>query len=110
MMAAMLRRMGHRPIARCNGFDGWKLAEAILPELIVTDLEMPIWDGFDLIRAVRHSRLSRLRRQPIIVCSTRDDYHHLNLAIDLGADAYVTKPLRIAEMRLAIRNAVESAA
>ncbi len=74
------------------------------PDLLITDLEMPSCNGFDLIQAFRHAEDRRLRQIPIIVCSSRGEVHSLNRALDFGATSFVTKPLHFRELKMAIEN------
>lgn len=58
-------------------------------DCLVTDLEMPGMDGFDLTRHVRGT--PRLAQLPIVVVSTRDEPADRLAGLEAGADAYVTK-------------------
>jgi chemotaxis protein histidine kinase CheA len=58
-------------------------------DCLVTDLEMPGMDGFELTRHVRSTK--RLSQLPIIVVSTRDEAADRMAGLEAGADAYVTK-------------------
>ncbi|KAA5542567.1 response regulator [Roseiconus nitratireducens] len=103
-MTRLLEQLGHRCWTATNGYEGWQVAKSCRPDLVVTDLEMPIWNGFKLIRALRNGSPGDLGRVPVIVCSSRRDNLHLLHAMELGADAFVTKPLRVFELKLAIEN------
>ena len=59
-------------------------------DAVVTDLEMPQLDGFELIRALR--RQERFQLLPIVVISGAGDPKAPERARQLGADAYFTKP------------------
>ncbi len=64
---------------------------------LVTDLNMPHMDGFDLIALVRS--LPRHRRLPILVISGDTDLNTPGRLRSLGADAYLQKPYSPAELR-----------
>lgn len=106
LIAGLVQALGHRFETAVNGERGWHVARNQYPDLIVTDLEMPVWTGFDLIRTIRASGNPSLRQVPIIVCSTRRDHPHLFRAMEMGADAFVTKPVHASELRIAIQNAI----
>jgi two-component system KDP operon response regulator KdpE len=90
--------------------DGWRVFEAetvaqglaeaksLRPDLLFVDLGLPDGDGVDLIVAVRE--WSRL---PIIVVSARSQEEQKVRALDAGADDYVEKPFRIAELLARVR-------
>ena len=61
-----------------------------LPVLLLLDLKMPRLDGFDVLRWLRqHPSLKRLC---VVVFSSSNEPHDINLAYDLGANSYAVKP------------------
>ncbi len=70
----------------------------VKPDLIITDLAMPIMDGIELTRAVR-----KLADTPIIVLSVREQDAMKVSALDEGADDYVTKPFSMQELLARVR-------
>ena len=74
------------------------------PNLIVTDLSMPLMNGLDLCREIR-----RVSDVPIIVLSVKGEEQIKIEALDLGADDYITKPFSIDELLARIRAALRRA-
>lgn len=70
-----------------NGKEAIELAELHQPELIITDIKMPIMDGLELIR--EHSRKHEGCRYVILSCL--DEFHYAQEAIRLGAEDYLIK-------------------
>jgi len=68
------------------------------PDLVITDLSMPNMDGLELCR-----RLRPKIQVPIIVLSVRGEERAKVQALDAGADDYVTKPFRLAELLARVR-------
>ena len=68
------------------------------PDLVVTDLSMPVMNGLELCR-----RLRAFSEVPIIVLSVKGEEHAKVEALDAGADDYVTKPFGIDELLARIR-------
>ena len=66
------------------------------PDLILTDVMMPVLDGFGLLRALREDRL--LRETPVILISARAGEEARTEGISAGADDYVTKPFNAREL------------
>jgi CheY-like chemotaxis protein len=63
-----------------------------LPKLIVMDLKMPRKSGFEVLQFVKQdSRV--LRRIPIVIVSSSEDPEDINRAYELGANAYMIKPV-----------------
>ncbi|MES1185558.1 MAG: response regulator transcription factor [Myxococcales bacterium] len=75
------------------------------PQAILLDLGLPDGDGLDVVSAVRE-----LSEVPIVVISARGDERMQVLALDGGANDYVTKPFREAELLARLRAALRSAA
>lgn len=100
----LMSRYGQRIRLASNGRQALQLVKCAPPDLLITDLEMPGGDGFGLIGAIRRSDDARLRTLPIVVCSSRGDKLYLNLALEIGADLFVTKPLHARELRIALEN------
>jgi len=75
------------------------------PDLILLDLGLPDMDGIEVIRRVREWTAT-----PIIVLSAREQEQQKVIALDLGADDYVTKPFGINELLARIRTALRHAA
>ena len=75
------------------------------PEVIILDLGLPDGDGLDLVRVVRATSTV-----PIIVVSARDRETDKILALDAGADDYLTKPFGTGELLARVRVALRHAA
>lgn len=104
LLQTYLLSVGHRIRAATNGEAAFRLAASSPPDLVITDLEMPGGNGFDLIQAIRHADNLRLRQIPIIVCSSCGENYSLNQALDCGATSFVTKPLNCIELQIALNN------
>ena len=86
----LLAREGWRVVTAKDGVDALEQLGGATPALLVVDLEMPRMDGFDLIRNVR--AMPRLAKVPIVVVTSRTADKHRNLALSLGANAFLGKP------------------
>lgn len=71
--------------------------------LVVTDLDMPIMNGYTLIEKVR---MSDLRYRYIIVLTSSEEPDSLVRALSLGADDYISKPVRPDELRLRVEGGI----
>ena len=77
-----------------NGAGALLEAASARPDVILLDLGLPDMDGIDVIRKIRG-----WSNVPILVVSARSDDTDKVSALDAGADDYLTKPFRIAELR-----------
>lgn len=69
---------------------------AKLPNLIVTDLMMPIMDGFSLLKVLKSSEV--YKPIPVVVLSAKSDTTDLELAFETGAADYLVKPFELDEL------------
>jgi two-component system, OmpR family, KDP operon response regulator KdpE len=88
-----------------RGEEGLALAAANPPDVIILDLSLPDMDGFEVC-----ARLREWTSVPIIVLSVRDHERDKVMALDKGADDYLTKPFGIEELLARIRVALRHAA
>jgi two-component system chemotaxis response regulator CheY len=92
LVFALARVRNLRVTEADDGVDGLrKLANAKF-DLIVTDINMPIMDGLKLIRRVRTDPVHK--DTPIIVITTEGSQEDRHRALQLGANAYITKPIQ----------------
>ena len=90
-LQALLRSAGYEVHTARNGAEALNAALADPPELVISDLLMPVMDGFTLLRQWKAD--PRLNRIPFVVyTATYTDPKDEQLALDLGADAFIVKP------------------
>ena len=68
-------------------------------DLVVLDIELPVLDGFEVLRRLRR----RKAKVPVLVLTARDSVHDRIHGLDIGADDYLTKPFEIGELVARIR-------
>jgi DNA-binding response OmpR family regulator len=95
VVAAYLRRSGHRVRLAADGPGAVAAANARRPDLIVLDLMLPGFDGFEVYRRIR-----QLGPIPVIMLTARGEESDRILGLELGADDYVTKPFSPRELTL----------
>ncbi len=98
ILSTALRSIGYEVVLASNGREGYERFNADKPNLIITDLSMPEMDGVQLTRAVRKESST-----PIIVLSVRNTDSMKILALDEGADDYLTKPFSMPELLARVR-------
>jgi len=87
----MLETAGYEVDTAVDGEEGLRKASAKNYRLILTDLEMPKLNGYEVIQALR-SR-SQTQQTPIIVMTTRAGDKHRQMALNVGASSYIAKPV-----------------
>ena len=85
-----LTRAGYDVEVASDGFEALNKIGQIKVDLIVTDLEMPVMHGYELIAELK--RVPDLSKIPIIVLTSRAGEKHRQKAFEMGAQEYVVKP------------------
>lgn len=86
----LLMREGYQVILAKDGVDALEQLIDVMPDVILSDIEMPRMDGFDLVRNIRADE--RLRALPMIMITSRTADKHRNYALEIGANHYLGKP------------------
>ncbi|MBD2597611.1 MASE1 domain-containing protein [Nostoc spongiaeforme FACHB-130] len=93
----LLEPIGFTLIEASNGQEGIDQAVTSSPDLIITDLMMPVMDGFEFIEQIKQS--PQLQNVAIIASSASVFDNDQNRSLDVGADAFLSKPI-VAEVLL----------
>jgi two-component system KDP operon response regulator KdpE len=99
-----LTSRGYDVRAAADGLAGFETFTDWHPDLVITDLAMPVMDGLELCRRVR-----AISQVPIIVLSAKGEEKTKVEALDLGADDYITKPFGIDELLARVRASLRRA-
>lgn len=89
-----------------NGADAIEKMNSFMPDVIVTDLTMPVMDGLKLCSYIKHN--AGTGHIPVIVVSTRADSESNLEALKAGADDFMTKPVSISLLIVKIRNLIRT--
>ncbi len=92
----LLEREGYRVITAKDGVDALEKLLETVPDVILSDIEMPRMDGFDLVRNVRADE--RTRAVPVIMITSRLADKHRRYAEEVGANNYLGKPYQEEEL------------
>jgi chemosensory pili system protein ChpA (sensor histidine kinase/response regulator) len=86
----LLQREGYRVALAADGLQALERLQDEKPAIVLSDIEMPRMDGFDLVRNIRAD--SRLRELPVVMITSRIAEKHREHARELGVDHYLGKP------------------
>ena len=108
MLNAYFRVQGYEILTATWGEDGVRVAQEIVPDVILLDIRLPDIDGYEVCRRIRATR--RTREIPIIFLTERRERSDKLAGLELGAVDYITKPFDIQELRLRVRNTLRRSA
>lgn len=101
VLETLLADEGYQTVTASTGAEALSQADACMPDAFLLDLGLPDADGLLVLKKLRQ-RTAR----PIIVVSARTREREKVMALDLGADDYVTKPFGAKELKARIRSAL----
>ncbi|MCE3576382.1 response regulator transcription factor, partial [Campylobacter jejuni] len=93
-MINILSERFSKVIGAQNGDEGLKKFKKFKPDLVITDIAMPIMDGLDMAREIKEISDD----VPIVILSAYSEKERLLRSIDIGIDKYLIKPVDIEEL------------
>jgi len=89
-----------------NGKDGLECAKKFVPDIILTDLMMPVMDGIELCQELKGN--AKTSHIPILIHSVKSTGEAVKMALEAGANDFVPKPCDYRLLRLKINNILQS--
>jgi two-component system, chemotaxis family, sensor histidine kinase and response regulator PixL len=106
-VAMSLEKISQQVIQAENGINALtELKKSGAVELVVCDLEMPLMNGFQFLKAAKQN--PEFKDIPVIILTSRDSDKHRKMALQLGAAAYLVKPCPEQELIATITKIIES--
>jgi CheY-like chemotaxis protein len=101
LAGAILKREGYTIETAEDGEQALQILQTLHPDLILSDIQMPIIDGFELARRVRLDE--RFRDTPMVALTALAMKSGEERALEAGFDGYLTKPIDTRTMGLRVR-------
>ena len=86
-----------------NGRDAFDLLQLHPINVVITDIEMPVWSGFDLLEAIRSSDDPGLQELPVVVISSLPDRAILVQTTQFDDTYFLPKPVSIPQLRVTLK-------
>lgn len=102
-LARILERRGASVLTASNGAEGLEIYRSHRPDVVVTDIRMPVMDGLEMAARVRQLD----RRAPIVVLTAYDDASLFMRSIEIGVDRYVLKPVAPEDLVATVQRSAE---
>lgn len=93
LVTMTLEKYGHHVLSATNGLDALNKLKEVVPDLILSDINMPHMDGYQLCKMIRGNSITR--SVPVIMLSGKDGIFDKLRGRMVGATAYITKPFEI---------------
>ena len=103
----LMRGSNYEVLVARNGEEALRHAESFQPDLVLLDLMMPLRSGFEVCQKIRENPV--LRDVKIIMLTAKGRELEKNRGLDLGANAYVTKPFSTKELMSTVRGLLHTA-
>ena len=102
----VLERAGYRVRVVVDGAEGWRVACADLPKLILLDVDLPTLDGFQILDRLKRDRATAAI--PVLMLTNREHISNVERAITLGADNYLFKDDAAEQLCTAVMELLET--
>jgi YesN/AraC family two-component response regulator len=104
MLMTQLMQGKYHIYTATNGYEALSVVHTTPIDLIVTDVMMPVMDGYELTAAIKqHDKFSHL---PIILLTAKTQEGDRQEALTIGADDYIAKPFKLGDLQLRIDNLI----
>lgn len=100
----VLERYGYNIVLAKDGEDGLEKLQVVIPDIILSDIEMPRMDGFEFAKNVKNTE--KYSHIPIVMITSRTAEKHKNYAYSLGVDGFLGKPYQEDELINTIKRLV----
>ena len=107
LISSMFQELDYEVEIAENGFEGYKAVQRFQPDIITSDYDMPILNGWEFCTEVRDNKQSK--DIPIIMITTRATDLDKKKGEILGVSAYLTKPFEQEKLKLVVEEAIANA-
>ncbi|MBT3471066.1 MAG: adenylate/guanylate cyclase domain-containing response regulator, partial [Opitutae bacterium] len=107
LISSMFQELDYEVEVAENGFEGYKAVQRFQPDIITSDYDMPILNGWEFCTEVRDNKQSK--DIPIIMITTRATDLDKKKGEILGVSAYLTKPFEQEKLKLVVEEAIANA-
>ncbi len=88
-----------------NGADAWRIIQSQPVDVVISDWNMPVMNGLDLLKKVRES--AQYANLPVLMMTAETERHHVHVAIEAGVSGYMIKPFNVGALESKIKRVIE---
>lgn len=101
-----LNQMGIKNVVTAvNGADAWRVIQAQPIDVVISDWNMPVMSGLELLKRIRASAL--YTNLPVLMMTAETERHQVQVAIEAGVSEYMVKPFNVAALEVKIKKVIE---
>jgi YesN/AraC family two-component response regulator len=89
-----------------NGLEGFEIAKEVVPDVIISDIMMPVMDGISFCKAIKAEEITS--HIPIILLTARTHDSFMIKGLETGAEDYIVKPFREDVLKLKVENLIKT--
>ena len=101
LVEKFLKKEGYKATAITDAVDGLEYVMKNDPDLIILDVMMPVINGFNFCKLLKQEKDKE--NIPIILLTARDQMKDIEIGLEVGAEAYLVKPLNMVELLKTIK-------
>ena len=98
LFSRVLARNGYEPLEAADGQQALDLLDKNYIDLIISDIMMPVMDGYELVRSLREADIET----PVLMITAKDAFDDMRRGFLSGTDDYMVKPVNVNEMVLRV--------
>ncbi|MGH2830277.1 MAG: response regulator [Actinomycetota bacterium] len=106
LLERVLAIAGLESVQATGGREALEVLAAERPSIVVLDVQMPVMDGWETLRAIR--AMPHTKDLPVILCTVKGSADDTALGLQLGCNVYVTKPFDVRELIATVQAVVAS--
>lgn len=106
LIREVLEDSGRRVLEAENGEEALKKIAEEKPDIVLLDIQLPIYDGYEVLRRVR--TILKLDKLPVLAVTAYAMKEDFERALAAGFDAYITKPIDAAALRVQVEKILGS--
>ncbi len=101
-----LTQMGIKNVVTAvNGAEAWRTIQAQPIDVVISDWNMPVLSGLELLRKIRAS--AQYSNLPVLMMTAETERHQVQVAIEAGVSEYMVKPFNVAALEVKINKVIE---
>lgn len=107
LLTFILEKEGYTVSTTADGVTGLAEIQNEKPDLILLDVMMPEFSGFEVLDAIRTDKDAKVRSIPVLMITANSSTEGIDQALELGATSYVVKPFRPATLVEKVRSLLQ---